>query len=352
MPAVSREQLLLSLSLIAYAGSTGEAVHGGAALRRTIDDWLTRCASTRGLRLHWGPASFRVWWQPSMPALVAFVVAAPETGECTLVVRGGGPMTLWDQSLESLSCLEQEPWSWAGDVEGLAPAICSGVHRLLAALCELTPEEQVAGAGRTLHEFFAEAISSASPDRRFSIRVTGHGVGGALATAAALWLFDTQGEGWGREPSWDPQRRAKVHCCAFACPTLGNSDFVTYLGERLGAELEHFFNRLDHVPALWDPQAMLELPELYKPHVREPGLLRAMLETISTEIERQGIEYEQPPAQLLEGRLNTALPPSFMAQAEYQHLHAYASLLGVDEILDVDAILERRSGTDDGPIAQ
>nr|WP_255216384.1 lipase family protein [Pseudenhygromyxa sp. WMMC2535] len=345
------EQVQLCLAMLAYAGSTGEAAKGGPALRRCVSTWLTRTPPTRELELLWGPASVRVWWQPSAPAVVAFVVGAPQAQECFLVLRGGAPASLWDASLESFGCLEQEPWSWAGDADGLAPAICAGLHRKLGALRELAPEEGCLGAGRTLTEFLRERLVDASRDRRFSLRVTGHGAGGSLAVAAALWLRDTQDGAWARDPAWDAERRAKVHCTAFAAPCFGNGDFISYLEDRL-PEAEFIQNHLDHVPALWDPQTMLELPKLYAPHVREPAMIRVLVEAISTEIERQGVEYEQPPAHVLEGRLQTSLQPTFTAQAEYQHLHAYVELLGLSEVLDVDEIFERPSGSDDGPIAQ
>ena len=77
-----------------------------------------------------------------------------------------------------------------------------------------------------------------------------------------------------------------------------------------------------------------------------------LVEALGDELERHRVEYEQPPAQVLPGRLNTQLPPSFAAQAEYQHLHAYVELLGLGGQVDVDAILGLCSGTDDGPVRQ
>lgn len=345
------EQVQLCLSLAGYAGCTGAAARGDVALHQTISSWLARMSATAGQRIVWGPASFRVYWQPSAPALVAFVTQSDASDTYSVIVRGGGPMSLWDHNLESLACLEQEPWIWALRSGNLAPAICGGISQQLSVVRELTPEEQLPGAGRTLAEFFAARIDELGGDRKLPIHVVGHGVGGTLATVVALWLLDTQGSLSARDLAWDPQHRAKLHCTAFAGPSPGNSDFATYIDDRLGARLDLVHNSLDHAPALWDTQTLTGLADLYRPHVEESVVLRVVIDALSDELERSGVEYEQPPARVLDGRLNTRLPKTFIAQAEYQHLHAYPELLGVSDV-DVDAILDRISGIDGGPVAQ
>jgi pimeloyl-ACP methyl ester carboxylesterase len=347
----SAEQVQLCLSLAAYAGTVGEAAREDVTLQRAIASWLARMSATADHQIVWGPASFRVYWQPSSAALVAFVTHSTVRDDYTVVLRSGGPMSIWDHNLESLACLEQEPWSWALGAGSLAPAICGGINQQLAVVRELTPEEQLPGAGRSLAEFLAARVAELDSDRKLPIHVVGHGVGGTLATVVALWLLDTQGSLSARDLAWDPQHRAKIHCMAFAGPTAGNSDFATYVSDRLGARLDLIHNSLDHAPALWDTQTLTGLADLYRPHVEDPIVVRALLEALSNELERSGVEYEQPPARVLEGRLNTRLPKTFVAQAEYQHLYAYLELLGLEGI-DVDAILGRPSGTNDGPVAQ
>jgi pimeloyl-ACP methyl ester carboxylesterase len=347
----SAEQVQLCLSLAAYAGLVGEAALEDAALQRAIASWLARMPATTDQQIVWGPASFRVYWQPSSAALVAFVTHSSARDDYTVVLRSGGPMSIWDHNLESLACLEQEPWSWALGAGNLAPAICGGINQQLAVVRELTPEEQLPGAGRSLAEFLAARVAELDGDRKLPIHVVGHGVGGTLATVVALWLLDTQGSLSARDLAWDPQHRAKLHCMAFAGPTAGNSDFATYVSDRLGARLDLIHNSLDHAPALWDTQTLGGIADLYRPHVEDPTVVRALIEALSDELERSGVEYEQPPARVLEGRLNTRLPRTFVAQAEYQHLYGYLELLGLEGI-DVDAVLGRPSGTDDGPVAQ
>jgi pimeloyl-ACP methyl ester carboxylesterase len=348
------ERVQLCLSLVAYAGSTGEPAREVAALHRTLTEWLAALPLTRDQELVWGPASFRLWWQPSAPALVVFVTRSRRDDDdaCYVVIRGGAPMSLLDHSLESMGWLEQEPWVWARNPGNLAPAVCSGMHRQLAVIRELMADEQLPGAGRTLAEFLAASVTALDSDRKLPVHVCGHGIGGALATVVALWLRDTQGNGAARDVGWDPSRHAKLHCTAFAGPTAGNGDFAIYISERLGAELELIHNELDHAPALWDTQTLDGLASLYQPHVPEPTVIRVLIEALSNELERHGLEYEQPPARVLPGQLNTLLPPSFVTQAEYQHLHAYVHLFGLADQLDIDAILDLCSGSDDGPVPQ
>lgn len=347
----SLDQVQLCLSAIAYAGCTGHAARQAGPLHRTLTDWLGRVGPTQTHEIAWGPASFRVWWQPSAPALVAFVARDLRSGECRVVLRGGAPVAIWDYGVDSLLCLEQEPWVWSRD-DDAAPAVCSGLLRLLGIVRELTPEEGLPGVGRTLAEFLCDALSGRANGVTTAIRVTGHGIGGALAALVALWLHDTRRGVATRDVAWDPELRAQVHCTAFAAPTIGNGDFASYALDNLGPRLQLICNSLDPAPALWDTQALGDLPGLFEPLVREPATIRALLAGLSDTIDRHGVEYEQPPTRLLPGRLNDELPPSFSAQAAYQHLHGYVELLGLAEVLDLDALFDRPSGTDDGPVAQ
>ncbi len=348
------EQVRLCLALIAHAGSNGEPARNAEALHREFAGWLARTGPVRDHSIVWGPTSFRTCWQPSAAALVVFVVREPSVDGYCVVIRGGSPLSPFGQQFEGFACLEQEPWVWMhAGTEGIAPAICGSLDRALGVIRQVTPEEGLPGAGRTLSEFLGELVDGhAKTSRRVPIHVTGHGIGGTLASLVALWLLDTQGHGAARESAWDPHRRAKLHCTGFAGPSAGNPDFAGYIADRLGPELALIHNRLDHAPALWDTQTLLELPELYQPHVRDISLIRAQVEALVAEIERNGVEFEQPPAVELSGQLALDLPPTFMAQAMYQHLHAYPVLLGLAGVLDIDAILDRPSGVDGGPIAQ
>jgi hypothetical protein len=347
------EQVRLCLALIAHAGASGEPTRNAEALRRVLSDWLGRTSPVCDRTIVWGPVSFRTHWQSSAAALVVFVVREPsEDGYC-VVIRGGSPLAVFGQQLDGFACLEQEPWVWMQDnSDGIAPAICGRIDRALRVIRQMTPEEGLPGVGRSLADFLGERVSESRADRRVPVHVTGHGFGGTLASVVALWLLDTQGHVPLRESAWDPQRRAKLHCTAFAGPTAGNPDFAGYIADRLGPELALIHNRLDHAVSLWDTQTLLELPDLYHPHVQDISLVRAMVDALAAEIERSGIEFEQPPFTELDGRLALHLPPNFTAQAAYQHLHAYLLLLGLDGVLDVDAILDQPSGIDGGPIAQ
>jgi hypothetical protein len=347
------EQVRLCLALIAHVGAHGEPARNAEALRCELSRWLDRTAPVRDRTIVWGPVGFRTCWPSAVAALVVFVVREPsEDGYC-VVIRGGSPLSIFTQYVDDFACLEQEPWVWMQDnSDGIAPAICGRIDRSLRVIRQMTPEEGLPGAGRTLADFLGERVRESQADRRLPIHVTGHGFGGTLASVVALWLLDTQGHVPLRESAWDPQRRAKLHCTAFAGPTAGNPDFAGYIADRLGSELMLIHNRLDHAVALWDAQTLLELPELYHPHVQDVVLIRAMVDALAAEIERSGIEFEQPPFHELDGQLALELPPTFSAQAAYQHLHAYPRLLGLDDVLDVDAIFDRPSGTDGGPVAQ
>lgn len=341
----------LGLSLLAYAGMSGPAARELRALHGELDGWLLRVAETRGHEIAWGPISYRPWWQPSAAGLVAFVTRPRGGGEGSrhVVLRAGGPVGLWDPNLAQLGWLEQEPWVWARSPGNLAPAVCGGLLELLDIVREATAEEPVPGAGQTLAEALASELREASRACKLRICVVGHGLGGALALLVALWLHDTQGDHVGRDLAWDPDSRAKLHCQAFANPAIGNADFAAYVSARLGANFELVHNDLDCVPGLFE-LGDDELGEIYGPQLELPPIPATIVRSLRDLLERHGVEYEQPSARALSGALNLELPPSFFAQAEYQHLHAYAELLGLD--IDLGAVLGRPAGIDGGPMAQ
>src|SRR5262245_1838210 len=81
-----------------------------------------------------------------------------------------------------------------------------------------------------LMTFLAMRAAAGPP---LEVIVTGHSKGGALAPAVALWLKDALDSGR-EDESWDPSRRARVRCHAFAGPTPGNEAFAARIGEKLG----------------------------------------------------------------------------------------------------------------------
>jgi hypothetical protein len=79
-----------------------------------------------------------------------------------------------------------------------------------------------------------------------SVLVTGHSLGGQLATIAAVWIAGFLGS-------------ADVQVITFAAPTAGNPDFATAFDNVLSGKTMRYFTNLDIVPCLWVPAGEFDL---------------------------------------------------------------------------------------------
>jgi hypothetical protein len=187
---------------------------------------------------------------------------------------------------------------------------------------------------------FLQSVQSAAATLVF----TGHSLGGALAPALACSLI-TQG-------ALDPGQWADVYVYPTAGPTPGNGAFGTlfqtlFPQTAVGAQPWEIWNsliwnNLDIVPHAWNQTTLSQISGLYAPTVHPGIAILVLLGTAQANAQGQG--YQQLPSN---GALpGTFLPPSdipnpvvkpptqypFLAEALYQHIDAYFSLLGVQSL--------------------
>jgi hypothetical protein len=175
---------------------------------------------------------------------------------------------------------------------------------------------------RTLAQFLTAFVSaSAGP---VDLHVIGHSKGGALATALAMWLADTQGPSVAEYCLWDPHSTAVLHPHSFAAPTAGNSGFAQrFAGKFPGAY--RLANPYDIIPHAWNTAEISEVPDLYGNQLK---LLRIPADALALFLQQAGYQHEigaQPwPAQPL---ANRTLP----AQIAFNHLDAYLTKLAIPD---------------------
>ena len=161
-----------------------------------------------------------------------------------------------------------------------------------------------------------------------NLTVCGHSLGGALAPALALYLQNTKSK-------WDENGSSTVITMPVAGPTPGNGDFASYLSKTV--TVQGFYNPFDVVPHAWAPADLGQIPKLYVPQIPECwevdalGLVAVGLSVAGT---GKGSPYTPTARAALDGAsINTGLITgdafqSFLVQLAYQHLEAYATLLG------------------------
>jgi hypothetical protein len=187
---------------------------------------------------------------------------------------------------------------------------------------------------------FLQSIQSTSATLVF----TGHSLGGALAPTLACALI-TQGK-------LDPGKWAHVYVYPTAGPTPGNGPFVTLfrrLFPQTGVGSQPWqlwnslvWNNLDIVPHAWNETTLSQISSLYSPMIHPRWAVKVLLEQAAKDAQNQG--YQQLPSN---GALaGTFLPLSsipipakidpvscpFLAEALYQHIGAYFSLLGAQSL--------------------
>ncbi len=173
------------------------------------------------------------------------------------------------------------------------------------------------GAGVTLVDFLTKEAKKAA----LEIIVTGHSKGGALAPALALWLVETRDH-------WDPTKRARIGCYAFAGPTPGNGAFGRRVGTMLDGPSRRVVNTNDVVTHAWDNAGIASIPALYG------GKLR-WLEPVARAIQHHLKSDDYEPVDITTESFQGALlkpggvTDASLVQVVHQHLGAYLEWTGL-----------------------
>ena len=219
---------------------------------------------------------------------------------------------------------------WHPLIEALGTAFDGAdAHAQMTLLAALEQDAAARGhttAGVGLLEFLSAAARSLTS---LEVMVTGHSKGGALASAAAVWLADTQGSSGVPEPErWDPQRKATVHCYSFAGPTAGNAGFAAHAAAALGRRYHRIANQLDLVPRAWAAPSLLDALDLYRPAVDDPPGLGELAALIAERVDGLAYQHVTGQERVFRGRL-AADARTYPEQLVHQHLEAYIEELGL-----------------------
>ncbi|MFE1173996.1 IPT/TIG domain-containing protein [Streptomyces sp. NPDC058773] len=182
-------------------------------------------------------------------------------------------------------------------------------------------------AGGTLHQALAGLLASA-PSKP-TVYVTGHSLGGCIATMLATYL---QAQTWTNQPQFA--------LLTFAAPTAGLKSFADYVNSRQWALNERYVNAYDVIPRAWSDLATA------KGWYPGPGPTATEdVKILLTEIDvlRKGNVYVQPSAQSTKtmngdyGKYNKDLvnktTSDFLGQMAYQHANStYLYLLDAAEV--------------------
>jgi Lipase (class 3) len=336
MQTLNQTQTLFVLSMWAELGSSmkGSVIDIETKLEAEIKaDLQTARPEIGEWELVWGPAVFQAFPSIFADNTIYVVKKASDAAipQYVIAIAGTNPSSIFDGLVENTLLNPLRRWPYSSPV-GLSPMVANGTSIGLSILQGLKPGPKITGAGTSISEFITLRDSG-----RAHIDVTGHSLGGALASVFALWLFDTQ-------PEWDPKGQAQVSCLPFAGPTAGNQDFAKYfMSSSLGSRSTRVFNALDVVPHAWSHRDLRQIPSLYDPDIpgeRDPAVQGLVAVASAISWFDNFCQIYPDIASLPGGKVNKAIVEpgktifeNFISQIGFQHVSAYFELLNIPDVV-------------------
>lgn len=214
-------QVAITLSAVAYA--TGNAV---ADRRNQANTWLNEIGVTQDWSIVWGPA------YDSDDDNQMLVAQNSQTKQYGIAIRGTieNVIDIFEEDLEVI--LAPVQWPYSNDSNAY---IAYGTNDGLGILQGLTDN------GQSVLQF----LQGRSDLNLNPLIVTGHSLGGALASVVAPWLnyeFNSQNYTGAKPPEVLP--------ITYAAPTAGNPDFANVFNQTFN-NASRFWNDIDVVPKAW-----------------------------------------------------------------------------------------------------
>ncbi len=291
----------MTLAGIAYVDDNKSLADIKAAIQTELQK--TSYATHGDWELVWGPAA-----RGGNLAYIARNKLSPE--QYSLAIRGTD-FNLLKDDIEDI-WLEQEPYPYARGAGRVSRGSLAGLNHLQGMTDSAT--------GQGIRDFLTDRAADAGLD----LIVTGHSLGGGLASLVLIWLHDVT-PGWGL-----PADKLHLSAYTFAGQTVGNADFARYFAATLGDDFHRFVNPLDIVPKGYGDLAAIlegELPTAV------PLEYRAILEALTAYLFAKGLTFQQVGSEVL---LESVPLPSTLPYLEHvmeQHRpNSYLYLLGAPQL--------------------
>lgn len=253
--------IMMTLAALCY---TAEGNLNALQIRDSISIQLSDTSYSTGGRWEvvWGPGL-----SPSGGNLMYVAVdSTQDTIQYALCVRG----TILNLSdiIEDANVLTMVPWPYSGTADSIAIGSFEGLDTLMSTTDPLTNASLSAFLG-TLNY---------SKQKMF---ITGHSLGGAMATLFTRWFVDM-----------NYTSKFRLESYTFAAPTVGNVTFASSFNSKMssaGAENHRCVNTKDLVPYGWAGLGNI-VPDNIPTTV--PPLVAAAIQTLDQYMRDSGIVYK------------------------------------------------------------
>lgn len=379
-------QVALSLAYLAYCGEQITTPDPEATILKYINNGIPQIpplapGGNAAWKVVWGPVAYTVPGALYQDNLM-YVAQNTTNSQYVIAIRGTNFVSNLDWLMEDFDVLQQMPWPPGSTASTGSPMISESTSIDLQIV--LAMQDKIFNGG-TLLNF----LSTVTKNKSISLCVTGHSLGGCLASALTLYLKQNQ-------IKWDNwQRKSIVSGITFAAPTAGNAAFADLFSvfeggpypsgwdPTIGSAFDPVQCSYDVAPMAWVADNVYSngnspLLNVYAPasgfsttniafndNYLDAGsdaafnlLLPTFFPKIAGYISAQG--YTQPgvtsysslPGVFEPGQGPQLVAPgewfgsnslltvfdAFVAQAAWQHGSSYPNLLGVTELLNPDII--------------
>jgi hypothetical protein len=262
------------------------------------------------------------WVPEERKGYFAYAATSPHTSDIVVAVRGTNPSITKGFLRNLMSNANVRSTSeWSPDVKGAR--IAGGAREGLTVLLSIKDEH-----GRTLEKYLETVPENAT------VVVTGHSLGGCLASVLALHLIQVAAG------------RFKVRPITFAAPTAGDEGFAKLFEEKF-PKAERYFNPFDLVPRAWHD--LSQFPDLYEaPGPKCPWLLARIARRAHGKVSGHrythpdggkplptegGFLPQRPPERGIRAMVDRLLRRHFLLEALHHHVpNTYLALVGAKEL--------------------
>lgn len=333
----------LALAFAAFVNSRETAIIGGDAdaAKETYNE-LTKILDTQEpiagkWTIVWGPALYRLG-RVFYDGMMAVVQNKRDPLEYKIIIRGTNPVSLRSWLFEDMFVREMVPWkrvitddtspsmsmTWGSVSEGTVIALLgknksmTPIGTTPGGIVYMTPENGVPGTGLSIMQFLS---SIPLPTKgKINLSITGHSLGGLLATALHLFLVD-------KRKTWNPKSKFTISSCGFASPTAGDAKFASHLASALKYSSLSIVNRLDTANYVWQDIKGIDSIYVYNPSTWFLPSINLAWEVkivllLAYELVKNRGYTQLANTEIVEGTFNILIP-EFWAQAIYQHSIPY-----------------------------
>ncbi len=273
------QKLNLALSLIINSGEINGEPDEIETIKSDINKSLKSSKTTADkFSIVWGPKAFNIkekHHEKKYDHVVMIVKNKDNPNDYRLVIRG-----TWSKINaidEDLCVFKTVDWSnWDTDIpqEFKGAKISYGTDLALNTLINGKPINEDTDS-LSLIEALQKIIAEEEKDKILNITVTGHSLGGLLASTIGLYL----------KKRYINNNNIRIHACSFAGPTAGNDIFASYSDAVFKGTLSpnvyesnflRIHNNHDIIPLAWAIKDLNKIQDIY-PHIEIKLLVDAVI---------------------------------------------------------------------------